>query len=193
MTSQVNKKVLTYTLQFLIFIILLVLFIVFYMKDQLLDFTKHRTTITTRNENPKELEFPTIILCMKPGSKNSVAQKLQLENLAEFFDASHQPNFNEKLENLSFLMNRDLEILINQIPLDFGLNQILDISPRRERQLKLNYQVESIVTYHHATCIKIEPRFLVQADGFQIDLQVRLKDSLIDQPQGFYLYLTSNR
>ena len=190
---KVTKKVLTYSLEFIVFVILLILFVVFYMKNEVGDYTKQRTSVTTRNENSTELEFPSIVFCMKPGSKVSVAQKYNLEKLEDFFDSDDSVFFREKLANLSFNLNEDFQIFINENSLHLGMNFIRDISPRRNRQLDLPYMVESIVTIHHATCIKIQPEFTVKADGFQLDFKVQLKDSLLEKPRGFYLYLTSNK
>ena len=190
---KITKKVVKHSLEFIVFVILLTFFIIFYMKNEVGDFTKQRTSITIRHENSTELEFPSIVFCMKPGSKLSVAQQYKLEKLGDFFDSKTMIFFREKLANLSYKLNEDYQIFINKKSLNFGLNFIKDISPRRELQLELPYHVEPIITIHHATCLKIQPKFSVKADGFQLDFQVKLKNSLIEKPHGFYLYLTSNQ
>ena len=61
-----------------IYSILFFLFIIFYVKDLMIDFAKGRSTMTSRYQKVQTVEFPTLTICMKPGYKNSVTKKYEL-------------------------------------------------------------------------------------------------------------------
>ena len=79
---KITKKVVKHSLEFIVFVILLTFFIIFYMKNEVGDFTKQRTSITIRHENSTELEFPSIVFAnscktgssLKPDTPREVAR-----------------------------------------------------------------------------------------------------------------------
>ena len=68
--------------------ILLTVFVMVYLKDEVRDFLEKRTTITTKFQEGEVVEFPTLTFCIHPGLKTSVARELKLKSFAEFFKNS---------------------------------------------------------------------------------------------------------
>ena len=59
----------------LLYLLLLILFCLFYLVDQMEDFIQGRTTITSRLEKVNFLEPPTLTLCFDPPFKLSIFEK----------------------------------------------------------------------------------------------------------------------
>ena len=83
-----------------LYTILLILFVIFYMKDQMTDFTWHRTTMSTRFEVPNEIEFPTMTMCMQPGMKTSVKERYGLRENHYLFQKKFQNTDPTKYPNM---------------------------------------------------------------------------------------------
>ena len=138
-----------------IYVLLFVSFIYFYMNDQMSDYMAGRTTITSRFAEADALEFPTITLCMRPGTKPSVAQEFGFVKLNDVFKKQvENTTLIERFENLSYKLNQDFEMYVNWHPkkLELGINK---------RNYDQVFDVEPIRTQHHGTCYKIQPRFQV--------------------------------
>ena len=171
-----------------IYVLLFVSFIYFYMRDQMSDYFAGRTTITSRFAEADVLEFPTITICLRPGSKPSVGKDYGFDRLHHIFkkEVENSTMF-ERFEKLSYKMNRDFEMHINWHPdkLELGTNA---------RNFYQVFEVEPIRTEHHGTCYKIQPTFEVTKVPVYFHLRVTLSPNLLemDKPQGFDLFLTSN-
>ena len=95
----------------------MILFVLFYMQDQMNDYIKRRTTLSTRFAMLDEMEFPTMTICMQEGMKESVKDKYGLSENIGFWLNSYGPANNtlsETFEDLSFILNRDFTIGISQ-------------------------------------------------------------------------------
>ena len=61
--------------QVLIYLGFIAIFITFYMKDQLTDFFQGRTTTSSKFVEVEAYQIPTMIFCLNPGTKATVADK----------------------------------------------------------------------------------------------------------------------
>ena len=192
MPDKPNKRAIYATLfEILIYFILLISFIYFYMKDQMSDYMAGRSTITSRFGIAEVLEFPTITICMKPGTKPSAAEEFGFVKLNDIFNKEVENStlkLNERFEKLSYKLNEDFEIYLNwhKDRLEIGEN---------ERNWNQVYDLQPIRTQHHGVCYKMEPKFEVKKVSVYLHLKVVLSPKLldIDKPKGFDLFLTSNK
>ena len=176
--------------QTIVYFILMVLFVYFYMKDQMTDYFMDRTTVTSRIEEASDLQFPTITICMHPAQKPSVAKEFDYM----WFWAVFRKNINstltlpERFEKLSYIANHDYEIkfiyMTKWLTLQNGLN-VVD---------GFEFEMEPIFTWREGICSKIIPRFQVTEIPFHFYMNISLSHHLngSDQPTGFNMYLTSN-
>ena len=74
-----KKLIYKYLCRVNLFILLAILFVVFYMQDQMSDYLLKRSTIATRFEEKDTLVFPTLTACMSNGQKTSVARKFGVD------------------------------------------------------------------------------------------------------------------
>ena len=69
-----------------VYLLLLALFSYFYLVEQMSDYFKGRTTLTSRAEEVESLEVPTATICMSaPSIKRSVALQLGLNSTTQIF------------------------------------------------------------------------------------------------------------
>ena len=183
-TFERHEKILcifTITLRCIIYTILLAAFMTFFLKDQMVAYISGRTTITSKVEEASTLEFPTMTLCMQPGTKMSVRQKYNLTspNSALFQDIQNLTIL-EAMQKQSYLMNQDFQLKINQSKMKIGTNN--------------DTHVEPVVTSLFGTCYKISLAFEIMPSmtPFVLDLQVILNSTLSEKPQKMLVYLTSN-
>ena len=69
----------------ILYLILMIIFALFYMHDQLIDFFEARTTITSKIVQAKNFEFPSLIVCMNPARKMSIAEKYGFKESNDVF------------------------------------------------------------------------------------------------------------
>ena len=201
-----SKKVIKFLSVLTFYTCLMILFVLFYMQDQMNDYIKKRTTLTTRFEMPDEMEFPTMTICMRKGMKKSVKDKYEFSENFDFWLNSYGPQNNtlsETFEDLSFILNRDFAVGISQfltlkeVNLTLGINFVQN--PFSNGSFD-SYSVESLRTAYYGTCYKIQP---INSGTWFKDYWVRIRVSLIididnlknqnDRPKTFDLYLTSNK
>ena len=150
----VTKKVICkFMCRATLFIILTVLFVVFYMQDQMSDYLSNRSTISTRIEELTSLEFPTLIICMSSGQKRSVARKFGAAMSWMFFfdnknilSTTGLGNLSAVRNQLSYILNRDFELTASGTKLHKGKNNVADFE----------LDVEPIYTMQYLTCYKIK-------------------------------------
>ena len=161
------------------------------MIDQMTDFFKGRTTVTSRLQKASELEPPTITICLDPPFKTSVAKIYDFASKYDIF-AKDVPNttYEERFENLSYNLIESLQIKLSccvfdgkQVVLNLGTNGIKDQW----------FDVKPLQTVRHGTCYTILPRDQVRQLPWYAELYLSTFNvSKIDQPKQFIIYLTSN-
>ena len=78
-----KQAILSIALGIVSYLILFILFVQFYMLEQMGDYIAGRTTTTSRLEQVEESEFPTITICMDPPLKQSVVSKYGFKSAGE--------------------------------------------------------------------------------------------------------------
>ena len=174
-------SIFTITLRLIMYIILFVAFIIFFLKDQLEAYISGRTTITSKVEVASTLEFPTVTLCMQPGTKKSVQQKYNLTDPSMGYHVD-VPNMTigEVMEEQSYILNQDLHLKINDALTQLGLNN--------------HSYIDTVVTSKKGICYKISVLHEITSSmiPYYLDLQVILDSKLNEKPEKVLLYLTSN-
>ena len=154
------------------------------------DYIAGRTTTTSRLEQVKESEFPTITICMDPPLKPSVSSKYGLKWVWDVFKKKGVPNnpnttWLEKLETMSYMMDKDFSIKIltkeeSLINLKVGKNK--------------RFVVEPVVTIIKGICYKMEPKFKVTNQyipDLTFQIQFKMTDEDSNRPSHFVMYFTS--
>ena len=171
----------------IIYLVLLFFFCYFYMLDQMNDFLKGRSTVTFRLEETARIEPPTVTICPKPPLKKAVAIQYDFEDSDHLF-LKDVPNvtFEDRFQNLSYLLNQDYQIVLVEKQLKVGLF---------EGQVKIKsraFEVIAIQTYHHGTCYKIQPNFELTKVPFALRFEIRTLKSTLGQKSTFYPEITEN-
>ena len=156
------------------------------------DYIAGRTTTTSRLEQVKESEFPTITICMDPPLKPSVASKYGFKWAWDVFkkDVLYTPKspnttWLKKLETMSYMMDKDFSIKIltkeeSLINLKVGKNK--------------RFVVEPVVTIIKGICYKMEPKFKVTNQyipDLTFQIQFKMTDEDSNRPSHFVMYFTS--
>ena len=127
-----SKKVIKHFSMIAFYTCSMILFVLFYMQDQMNDYIKRRTTLSTRFAMLDEMEFPTMTICMQEGMKESVKDKYGLsENIGFWFNSYGPANntLSETFEDLSFILNRDSGVILNS---ELLFSRYTDIRGREE-------------------------------------------------------------
>ena len=168
------QEIVRYILKVLSFIILLVLFVYFFLKDQMMSFVKSRTTITSRMlENSPDIEFPTLTFCLLPATKLSVTKNYGFQNDNEkFYKEIPNSTLHQRLDELTYQLNRDFEIrsFYGEDKMEIGLQNIQE----KETKIEFPFDLRPIRTYSHGTCYQLIPQFNVEDAPLRIKLRITL-------------------
>ena len=179
----------------ILYLILMIIFVLFYMHDQLKDFFEARTTITSKIVQAHQIEFPTIIICMNPARKLSKAQKYGFKESDDLF-YKEVPNstLDQRQLELGYQLNKDYEIVLNQQLLKEGNNNMLigNLIPTMENSTE-TFSVKTINTHYDGICSKIQPEFMLTSLPFAVTLNIKMNQTLDiqDVPKDYVVYLTS--
>ena len=158
------------------------------MIEQMSDYVKGRTTITSRTEKVSELEPPTMTLCLDPALKTSVAQEFGFSIDDDLFykDVPTLP-FPQRFEKLSYILNQDFELAM-----DLNYHDSTEVIEGIVTIDDQPFEIDHIQTMGHGTCIKIQPQFVINSP-LTIGLYVKFLDmNESDKPKQLTIYLTSN-
>ena len=189
--SVLKKKSTWILFKILLFILLLVIFIWFYMYDQLTDFIKGRTSMATRFVEAQTIEPPTITFCMSPAQKTSVAKSFGFETF-EYWEwiEIEGTTIEQRIKNLSYILNRDFKLRQS----DFGSSVLLEEGTNLISGYA--YEVKPFWTWAAGICYKIQPLFELTMENvpwiarFEITFEDSLKET--DKPKEATIFLTSN-
>ena len=175
-----------------VYLSLLALFSYFYLVEQMSDYFKGRTTLTSRTEEVEALEAPTAIICMSaPSIKKSVALQLNLNSTTQiFFEDIPNATFREVIEKTSFKLNQDYEIFVTRKPIDEKDFHKISLGELKVDERKL--LIDSIFTWEHGTCTKIQPTFS-ESKAELLRYIIKMNSSLRheDTPKEYVFYFTS--
>ena len=187
-----NTKWIKVCLRAVVYLILLVLFFYFYMVEQMSDFFKGRTTLTSRTEKVKDLEPPTTTVCMSPSMKRSVAKQMKFQHV--LMGVPNDTTYPKAIAETNYILNRDYELYLGFLNPDDPYtytNTKLHMGEMKVSRKK--FLVDSIVTVGHGTCTKIQPLFS-QSRLTVFYLWLKFTSSLLeeDKPNKVHFYFTSN-
>ena len=77
------------------------------MIDQLSDFIKGRTMVTSRIEDVESLEPPTVTVCFYPPYKSSKLIELGITNP---YDKAFNTSFEDRINSISYTLGQDLRM-----------------------------------------------------------------------------------
>ena len=168
----------------LLYLLLLILFCLFYLVDQMEDFIQGRTTITSRLEKVKSLEPPTLTLCFDPPFKTSVARKF---GLVHHYDYRYKalPNgtdYGQRFHQLSYILNQDYKVSMSNYDFNPENRTYSNINEGTNTVDGLTFEVMSIQSSTSGTCLNIQPQFVIK-EPLTLDLYIKstVQDNL-DQP-----------
>ena len=191
---ETNKKLLKVSINILLYSTLLFFFVYFFMQDQMSAYIKKRTTVTKHGEEAKELEYPTVTICLNPYTKLSVSKQFGYKSTHDKLGMDF-PNLtlHERYDELTYQLNRDF-FLHNYYgeKIQIGVNSIKEFI--NEDTLRI-IEVQRLRTFLRGTCYKLEPKFEVLYVPFRLRFRVTLNSSLptSDMPKSVSLIFTSNK
>ena len=179
----------------LLYLILFAFFCYFYMIDQMSDFIKGRTTVTSRIEKVESLEPPTVTICMNPPYKSSKLKFFGLNNFYQLYkvDFFNNQTVDEAIDFFGYKLGRD-----------FSVNMLLGFWPDRFENWNVsvgmenigNFQFETqpIYTNTHGRCYKIQPQFSITSPDILLHFQTSISSVIddLDVPTSIIYFLTSN-
>ena len=182
-TEMEKQALLSNVLRLVFHLILFILFVQFYLIEQMGDYIADRATTTSQLKQVTESEFHTITICMDPPVKLSVASKHGFRWFGEFYYTdTMNTTYLKDLQDLGYTLNQDFTIrIINEgkVYLKVGDNE--------------KFLVEPVFTLLQGICYKLEPKFKVKDQWKDFWFHIRFNNKLDkeDKPTHFLLYLTS--
>ena len=176
-----------------ILLTLLSFFVLFFLKDQITAFAKKRSTITSRFEQAKALQFPTLVLCLDPATKLTVSKKYGFEKaMDKFFKDVPNSTLYETFQEITYQLNKDYEISFHHgEKLDCGEMHLQEHLGDR----KFLFDIQEHRTSAYGACVKIQPKFEVfyVPLRFVFTFSVNPKIHRLDHPKFLVMHITSNK
>ena len=158
------------------------------MIDQMSDFIKGRTTVTSRIEEVKSLEPPTVTVCFYPPYKQSKLIELGITNP---YDKAFNTSFEERINSMSYSLGQDLSMnLTLSLGYDFASSRSWTVPTETDS----SFNMQPVISLQHGKCYKFKPNFNITSNGFGLKMTIST-NSTIDQgdiPSISIFYLTSS-
>ena len=142
------------------------------MYDQLNEFFKKSTTISSRFEEAKTLKVPTITFCISNALKNSVMKKYKFKSSHDIL-YSHKNVLNKTMDELyeeaSYILNRDFRILASY---DFWFTNTTLVLGSNTFIFGIKFNLEAIKTITHGTCYKLNSDFEITFAPLRIEFHI---------------------
>ena len=187
------KKCCQLSLQILLYLCLLVLFIKVYMIEQLVTFVNKQTSFTYRQEKVESIEAPTVTLCFKNAFKPSMVKKYGINDTYEV--ESYKIN-NTVYQELIYLLQRDFSIKVFLVDTygteDFLNTQKFELVEGLNEFDEKGFDVTFVHSYYFGLCTKIKPLF--ELTTFPLEIHLILDFPFLaqqDLPLAMLVYLTS--
>ena len=167
----------------ILYLILLILFVNFYFTDELKNYMKGSTTLSSRTEKVEFLEAPYITLCFQPIFKPSMLLKHGLsndiKNPLNLFEALGVGWFDmETFENFSYQYEKDFDITL--------LYEDKSIEP----DVLINFQIQKVVIFRHGLCYLIKHNANLSLNVYFV-LDFSYKGQDLDKPESAKVLLSS--
>ena len=136
-TKNIFKKYRKFIIQCILYLILLIVFVNFYLIDEMVNYAKGSTTLSSRTEKVEYLAAPYMTICLEPPFKTSILKKYGLsqstKHIKDLFKALRELKNLTIYENFSYKHEIDfnirLEVLKNgsKVPeeIEFGIQKIV--------------------------------------------------------------------
>ena len=158
----------------------------FYLMDEILNYTKGGTTLSSRTEEIKFLKAPFMMLCFKPSFKPSMLQKYGLPNYTEHFKDIYKALKEmdmETYENFSYKYEKDFDIKLTKIKFINGSRLYESI----------NFEIQKVVTFRNGLCHLIKYDEKVSTTDAKLRLHFNYKGHESDIPESAKILLSSPR
>ena len=144
-TRNVLKKYRKFIIQCMLYLILLVVFVNFYLIDEIVNYAKGSTTLSSRTENVEYLEAPYMTLCLQPPFKPSMLLKHGLpqntKNIKDLYKTLKRVQKEERImtiyENLSYKYEKDFNVRLERL-------EVLKNGSKLAEQI--DFEIQKIVT-----------------------------------------------
>ena len=136
---QAYKKLI---LKSIVYISLVIVFINWYLIEEILTYSKGSTTLSSRKEKVESLEAPYITLCFQPSFKPSILKTLGVTN----FNAITDFYTWELFQNLSYKHEEDFEI---------KLKKRANFKNGTDDVTAIKFGMQTIATFRHGLCYLI--------------------------------------
>ena len=160
-TRNVLKKYRKF-IEWILYLILLILYIKFYLIDEVLNFMQGGTTLSSRTEKVEILEAPYLTLCFQPSFKPSMLQKHGLPNdtgsFKQLYNALEEMDM-EMYENLSYAYKKD-----------FGIKLELIKEGTINENKPIDFEIQKVITSRSGLCHLIKYNANVSVNGEKIRL-----------------------
>ena len=158
-----------------------------YLIDEILNYTKGSTTLSSRTEKVKFLEAPYITLCFQPSFKPSMLLKHGLpkhtQHFMELYEALNGMNM-KMYENFSYGYGNDFDIKL----------EILKFTHNRSRLIEqIDFETQKVLTYRNGLCHLIKYNVNVSTTDDKIRLHFDYKGHNLDTPESAKILLSSPR
>ena len=170
----------------ILYIILLTFFIYFYLTDEILNYTKGGTTLSSRTEEVEFLKAPYMMLCFHPSFKPSMLQKHGLPEYTVHFKDIYKALKGmdmETYENFSYKYEKDFEIKLTTLKYTNGTRFYEQI----------NFEIQKVVTFRNGLCHLIKYDENVSTTDAKLRLHFSYKGLDSDMPESAKLLLSSPR
>ena len=138
------------------------------------DYIADRITTTSRFQEVKISDFPTITICMDQPQKSAIAKSFGFKSMQDIHI--------KEVANMTLLER--FEIISYKLNQDFYIND-LKIGNNKE------FVIEPIVTYFQGICYKLNPKFKIKHQFETKIFSLQFSKEVKDLPQNFDVYLTS--
>ena len=173
-----------FIIEFILYIILLIVFVYFYLIDEIRIFTKGSTTLSSRTEKVESFDAPFMTLCFEPSFKPSILQKHGLPNDFGTFNLLYNALKGmdmEMYQNLTYSYKKDFLIKLELV----SEGEINEEKP-------INFEIQKVVTSRSGLCHLIKYNASVSVDGEKIRLQFIYKGLKSDKPESAKILLSSS-
>ena len=178
----VLKKYLKFLIQCILYLILSIVFVNFYLIDEIVNYTKGGTTLSSRTENVEYLEAPYMTLCLQPPFKPSMLLKHGLpEDTKNGYDlfVAFQGMEMEIYEDLTYEFKKDFDIKL----------EVLKNGDKSAEQIY--FETQKVVTHRNGLCHLIQYNFNASTNDDKIRLYFSYKGLYSDTPESANVLLSS--
>ena len=164
------------------------------MIDQMSDFVKGRTTLTSRIEEVEDLEPPTVMVCLNPPFKPT---KLALFGMTNNYEPILANDYNNNT------LKEWIDFFTYKLGQDFSINMQLTLGTFEEKWNvsvgvgsigNFSFEVRPVITFYHGKCYKIQPHFTISSPDFRLYISISFSSAIdeVDVPGSIIFHMTSS-